>query len=246
MTSPAPVPAESLDDALAMLNGEAPGMPPRVDPAPQAAPQREHELTVRPAAPLSPLAAADAKHSLAAGGIGYRIDIKGEYYANNPDGRGKVKRNYELSFNVAKAEGAPSVIKNKLLPVALRKKYPDAVRHRTFHVVCVVPRDPSKTPKSNNLAYMDREQLEQYVGFANVPVDGATYAKNDEGTTNLREAIIDFVQNPDPVKLDEKGKNTVTPGDIGTFLFRERARQEKREGDRELRELNPDLAADIN
>jgi hypothetical protein len=237
MTQAAP---DSLEDALAALNGDAPGMPPRVDPAPLAAPARDSELTVKPAAPLSPLQAADAKHSLAAGGPGYRIDIKGEYYANNPDGRGKIKKNYELSFNVGRAEGAPSIIKNKLLPVALKKKYPDAVRHRTFHVLRVVPRSPS-TAKSNNLAYMDREQLEQYVAFANVPVDLSTYAKTDEGTMHLREAVIDFVQNPDPVKLDEKGRNTVSPGDIGTFLFREKARQAKREGDRELRELNPDL-----
>jgi hypothetical protein len=238
MTQAAPA---DLDDALAMLNGDAPGMPPRVDPAPRAAPQRDSELTVSTTAPMTPLQKADAKHSLAAGGIGYRIDIKGEYYANNPEGRGKIKRPYELSFNVGKAEGAPSIIKNKLLPVALKKKYPDAVRHRTFHVIRVVPRDPAKTPKSNNLAYMDREQLEQYVSFASVPVDLSTYEKTDEGTTNLREAVIDFVQNPDPVRLDEKGKNTVSPGDPGTFIFRERERQAKREGDRELRELNPDL-----
>lgn len=231
---------ETFDAAVAALNGDAPGMPPFIDPPGAAAPTRDAQLTINPAAPLSPLQEADVKHSIAAGGAGYRFDIHGEYYASNPDGKGKIKRSYTLSFNVPRAEGAPSIIKNKLLLPALRKKYPDAVRHRTFYVGKVVPRNAG-TPKLNNLAYMDREQLEQYALFASVPVDLKSYPQTDVGTTSLRESVIDFVQNPDPVRLDEKGKNTVKPGDPGTFIARERERQEKRVGDDELRALNPDL-----
>ena len=237
-------PVDNDADVLALLNGGAPeGMPPYAPGSIPGAPPipRDTELTVRTApAALSPLKAADAQHSLAVGGVGYRVDVRGEYFANNPDGKGKIKRPYELSFNVAKAEGAPSVIKNKLLLAALKKKHPDAVRHRTFYVIKMAPRSAS-TPKSNNLAYMDRGQLEQYVSFAGVPVAIGSYAKTDEGTTHLREAVIDFVQNPDPVRLDDKGRNTVIAGDPGTFLAREKERQEKREGDAELRALNPDL-----
>ncbi len=228
------------DAILSMLNGETPGMPPMIDVPGAAAQPRDAELTVRPQAQPSATQAADKIHSLAAGGTGYRVDVRGEYFANNPEGKGKIKRNYELSFNVAKAEGALSVIKAKLLLPALKKKHPDAVRHRTCYVVRVTPRSAG-TPKSNNLAYMDREQLEQYVGFANVTVDLTNYPKTDEGTTQLRESIIDFVQNPDSQARDEKGDLIVRPGSSGSFLARERERQTKWSSDRELAELNPDL-----
>jgi hypothetical protein len=239
------------DEILAVLNGTAapaaktakadPDALPYIDAEPGRAPSRDAQLTVLPPTPKPAAQAADEKHAVAAGGAGYRVDVRGDYYAPNPDGKGKIKKPYDLSFNVPRAEGAPSVIKNKLLLPALRRKHPEATRHRTFRVVRIVPRDPSKTAKSNNLAYMDRDQLEQYVVFARVPVDVASYPKTDEGTLDLRESIIDFVQNPDPVRLDEKGKNTVNPGDPGTFLARERERQAERQGDRELADLNPDL-----
>lgn len=235
------------DDILGALNGsksDAGGMPPYApgEIAPDAAPSRDAQLTINAAPPPTALKAADAQHSVAVGGHGYRVRVKGEYYASNPNGRGKIKKPYELSFNVPKLDGCQSVIKNKLLLMALRKKYPDAVRHRTFSVVDQKPLSPS-SPKSNSLAYMDRGQLEGAILSLGAPIDVSGYPASDEGTLELRESIIDFVQNPDSQERDDKGQLLSPPGAPGTFIARENERQRKRAEDRELAELNPELTA---
>lgn len=213
---------ESTDDLMAVLNGDA-NMPPRVDPAPAASPARADELRVNVApAPLPPTLAADARHSLKAGGRGYAVKVRGLYFANNPNGKGKVKLPYEVSINVAQLDGAKSTIKNKLLLPALKRKYADAVRHRTFHVVSAKALTPD-TPAPDSLDYLERPALEQYARQVKVPIDLSAYSPSDAGTTGLREALIDHRQNP-------KG-----------FSEREAERAKKRREDAELAALNPDL-----
>lgn len=214
---------ETNEDLLAVLNGD-PHMPPRVDPAPLAAPARADELRVSTTpGPLPPVLAADARHSTKAGGRGYRIKVRGLYFANNPDGKGKVKRPYELEINVAQLDGAKSTIKNKLLLPALKRKFPDAVRHRTFHVVSATALT-ADTPAPDSLDYLTRGQLEGYARASKVPLDLGAYAATDSGTTALREALIDHRQNP-------KG-----------FAEREALRAATQRENAELAQLNPDLA----
>jgi hypothetical protein len=211
----------SQDKLLAELNGGSP-MPPMIDEAPTAAPSRENELTVPAPSKPSPVAAADAVHATRAGGKGYRVRVKGEYYALGAEGRGKVKRPYTAEFNLASLDKALSIIKNKLLTLALKKAHPDFAADRTCFIVDATPLSPA-TPKSNNLAYMDRGQLEEYVRASapRIPIDPSP--ENYPDVTHLREAIIDYIQTPDG------------------FAEREKERQEKRAEDRELAALNPGL-----
>ena len=216
---------EKQDPILAALNGADPVMPPMIDPAPPAAPTREAQLTIPVISSVTdPVQSADALHATKHGGRGYKIRVKGEYYAQNPDGRGKIKKPYAAEFNVAQLDGALSVIKNKLIKFALTKKYPDFAAERTCYVMEAIPLNAA-TPKSNNLAYMDREQLIQYIAQSNpkIPIDLSS-PDSYLDVTQLREAVIDYVQTPDG------------------FAARERVRQEKRAEDRELAILNPDLA----
>jgi hypothetical protein len=239
----------SDEELLRDLNGGGHSdMPPFIDEAGAPAPDRDSQLLVSPhSAPARPMHQADAVHATVAGGSGYRVKVNGEYYAQDPSAagtRGKVRKPYTAEFNVPRLEGCLSLIKNKLLRVALRKLHSDYVADRTCYIVEARPLDPA-TPKSQNLAYMDRGQLESFVRAARpaVPVDLATFTPDDAGTSALRASLIDYVQNPDPVKLDDKGRNTVAPGDPGTFLARERERQEQRVENAEIARLNPDLVA---
>jgi len=232
------------NDLLAQLNGQAPApdanaLPPFVDGAGAPAPTRDAELTVLPPARPNPIAAADSVHATVAGGAGYAVKVAGTYYANNPDGKGKIKKPFEHEFNVPRLDACLSLIKNKLLKAALKKIDPAFAADRECRIVGYRPLGAS--PKSSNLAYMNREDLEAFAQEQRIPLDLASFSKDAAGVSELRESIIDFVQNPDPVRKDDKGRNTVRPGDPGTFLFREKERQEKRVEAAELRRLNPGL-----
>jgi len=201
-------------DLLAELNGDLPPLAPG-EIAPAAPNSRDSQLEVGPAPAPTPAQAANAAHATKNGGRGFKVIVEGEYYAANPDGRGKLKKPYTLEVGLPNLDSALSVIKNKLLKALLLKKYPDFVADRTCAIVSATPMDAS-TPKSNNLAYMDREQLEAHVRVAKVPIDPREYPK----VTDLREAIIDFTQTPDG------------------FLAREAVRQADRKENAELAALN--------
>lgn len=205
------------DDLLAQLNGD---LPPLVDPAPESAPSRASELTVAAPAPLSPVEKADAAHATKAGGKGWKVVVKGEYFAENPSGRGKIAKPYTASFNLPHLyDGAAlSIIKNKLLEPALRKLHKDFIAVRTNKIDSATPLSPD-TPLSNNIQFMNRAQLVAHVAHIRAPINCAIY-KDD---ADLRDALIDFVQTPDG------------------FEKREAERQSKRKLDAELSELNPDL-----
>jgi hypothetical protein len=205
------------DDLLAQLNGDLPPLAPG-ETAPIPAPSRESELTVAGPSPLSPAQRADASHSTKAGGKGWKVVVSGEYFAESPTGRGKIAKPYEHSFNLPNLDAALSVIKNKLLDSALRKKHSDFIAVRTNKISEAVPLSP-ETPLSNNLAYMNRAQLEAHIAHVRAPIVSATYAV----LADLRDAIIDYTQTPDG------------------FEKREKERQSKRHVDAELAELNPEI-----
>lgn len=227
---------KSADELAAILNGD-PSMPPAVGPQPAAAPSRADELKIHVGpVDLPPVQASDARHALRAGGKGYAVKVRGLYFANNPSGKGKVKMPYELVVNVAQLEGAKSTIKNKLLLPALKRKFPDAVRHRTLHIVSATPLSADTAPV-DNLDYLTRGALENYAKSVRieiknekgevvkkVPFDVSSFPANDAGTTALRESLIDHRQNPEG------------------FAVREAERVKKRLENAELAVLNPDLA----
>lgn len=232
-------------DLLAQLNGATPDaisdLPGFVDGSGAPAPTREAELTIKPKAVLAPAQALDAVHATAAGGEGYRVRVAGNYYARNPEGKGKIKKAIPagMEFNVPKLAGCLSLIKNRLLKPALKKFDPAFEADRECRIVSYKPL--GNAVESNNLAFVNRERLEAFAREQGIPVDLRTFTKDDAGTAALRESVIDHEQNPDPVRKDDKGRNTVKPGDRGTFLFRERLRQEQRVEAAQLAALNPGL-----
>lgn len=183
--------AHAPDDLLAQLNGE---LPPLLDPAPDAAPSRASELEVKAPAPLSPAAKADAAHATKAGGKGWKVVVKGEYFAENPAGRGKIAKPYSAEFMLPHLyDGAAlSVIKNKLLEPKLRKMHSDFIAVRTNKIASATPLSP-ETPLSNNIQFMNREQLVAHVGHIRAPIVCSAYRDD----ADLRDALIDFIQTPD-------------------------------------------------
>jgi len=216
-------PAANADPLLAQINGGGKNAMPPLAPGDKPNKQdasRDDKLTVKPKAAPDPVAAADARHSTAAGGTGYRLTLRGDYYASVPGRKGNDKKTYDgVQVNVPRLEGALSLVKNKLIKAVLSKKFDDFVAVRTMRVVKSEPLSIN-SPKTRHLAYMDRAGLEAFVKEEKAPIDLDAYP--DE--TCLREAVIDWVQNP------------------GGFVKREADRQAKRKEEAELRKLNPDLA----
>lgn len=215
------MPTPQVDDLMKELNGESDAPPEGkwVGEAPTPAPTRDEELTVGAAkAPPSITRQMDAQFATNQGGHGYKVNLKGEYLAESSTGKGKIRKEFEISVNLPKLDAALSIIKNRLLKPAMKKKYPDFIVERTVYVVDATPLSPA-TPKSNNLAYMDFDQLKTYAAQVRAPIDPAAYFD----VIHLRDAIIDWTQTPDG------------------FKDREAVRQAARAEEREIAALNPGL-----
>ena len=96
------------DDLLSQLNGE--GLPPLIDPAPDAAPSRADQLTVEDPRPLSPVQRADASHATKVGGKGWKVVVRGEYFAENPSGKGKIAKPTEFGKLVTIQEAEHQIV----------------------------------------------------------------------------------------------------------------------------------------
>lgn len=173
--------------------------------------------------------ATKAKADMKAKGIkGYSVTVRGDYYAPLPGGKGreKMKKPYEISFNLASMDKALSIIVGRLLDKGMKKKYPDYESHRTCEIVKSEPLTED-TPESTNLKYMSEERLLRYIADHKVPVNSKAYLGRAgdpaEGLMALRRSVIDFVQNPEG------------------FAAREERRMKDMATDAELAALNPDL-----
>lgn len=213
-TSPASIIDELNGDVRDPLPPVAPGDSPLEHDAP-----RESQLTVRPVAAPAGVKGLDAVHSKKAGGLGYRVGVKGDYVAESPTGRGKITKPFEIEVNLPALDGALSVIKNHLLDKALKKKYPDALKARgAGRIVYAYPLSDA-LPETRNLQYMDRNALAVYVAQVRAPIDVAAYPD----VVDLRDAIIDWTQTPNG------------------FEAREAAKMSKQAISRDVAALNPDL-----
>jgi hypothetical protein len=218
---------EHVDPLLAELQGlpsdpvsSLPGATAGVQVGPEAnpdlfGPSKIDPLDVTDKAPESAVAASAKVHSIAAGGKGYKVRVRGQYYVPASNGaRGKITKEYALDFILPSVEKALVTIVTKLLRPALRKLDPASMGFRTHELVDVTPLGGAPAPR--HLALMDRKALEAHVAANDVPVKPEEY----EDVTNLRDAVIDFTQNP-------KG-----------FEAREAARQADRKEFAELKKLN--------
>lgn len=204
----------------AQLEVKTEGQDPQMHPATLAAAAAEHDplaVQPKPAAPL--VAQKDAVHATKFGGKGYRVTVEGNYYAPAKDAPGKkVVKPYKVEVNLPQLDGALSVIKSKLLPIVLPKKYADYLGFQTHAITGYEA--IGGAPESNHLSLMKRPQLEQFVAQNSVPLSPAEYAD----TEVLRAAVIDWTLNPKD------------------FEKREAARQADRAETKKLLDMNPELA----
>lgn len=219
------------DDLLKELNGAAdtPKVE-QVDKPQTQGPSRDEQLARAAAPPAPPPTAAarfDTEYSTAAGGKGYKLRVKGKYYAPSPDQKGKIDKPFEVTVRVPKLAECKSILRNKLLTPAIQKQHPECKRFKEFRIVECTPLSKETAPP-DSVDFMNREQLEALVRRTEAlskVVDLETFPRNDEGTTALRAVIIDYAQNPHD------------------FADRENARKAEREEDAELAALNPDLSS---
>lgn len=161
----------------------------------------------------------DAQHAIESGGAGYEVKVRGSYFGRSKEGNHvKIKKEYAVTVNLPSLDKAMSVLKNDLIDAAVLNEYPDCASVRTINIDSALPRSPL-TPKSSNLQFMDHGQLSGFAKVRAVPIDLADYGD----AVNLRDALIDFVQNPDG------------------FAKRESEKLVKRKKDAVLRGLNPQI-----
>ena len=248
MTKPVSDPLlDELNGALAKTQE-----PVQIDKPGDQAPTLAQQLEVGPAkvAATPRSALADKTHAKAAGGFGYRVWVKGEYYAASKETNGHVVKPYRLAFNLpaltnAKGESALGIIvsqsklENSRLLLALKRMDPLAKAFRT-HVVDTVE-TLNGAPEPVNIQYMTFDALKAYVverlpKFP-LPVDEYWDANH------LREDVIDFKTNETGDVTDVVTGATVKGGFGVKKTAAERiiARHAERRDDKEFSDMNDGL-----
>ncbi len=149
---------------------------------------------------------------------GFKVTVKGEYYALAADMRRKTPMPYEIEVVLPSMDSALSIIKNKLLAKALRRKYKDYQDFRTHMITNVV--DLSGQSASGLIPdYMNKKQLSDYVRVHKLPVNTEAYDK----LVDFRKAIHLAETNPKEFQI-----------------FQDNAMKDAKMN-RELANLNPDL-----
>lgn len=180
---------KSNDPLLAELAGTGAELETLETPTPDVA---DPMAVVPVPAADSHVAAADAKHSTAAGGMGYSIRIRGQYYARMGEKQKEI-RSFERDVRLPSLDKALSVIRRKLLPTLLAKADPQFAALRVCEIVDVKPLSPT-TPESQSLQFMGRDRLVAYIREYGVPLDPTLPDYKD--TATLREAVMDHKVNP--------------------------------------------------
>ncbi len=152
---------------------------------------------------------------------GYRVTVRGDYYYL-AEGNRKLLKQYEVEMNVPDVDLALSVIKNKLLEPALRRKYPDFMARRTFYVIDSKPLCEGM-PKPKNVRVMNRAQLSNHIEVIQAPIVVDAYADIQD----LRKVLQEFINSPE------------------LFKNREGTRMMELKENRELAALNPELSDDV-
>lgn len=101
----------------------------------------------------------------------FKVTVVGDYIARSGiSDKERIKKHYEIDANIHTLVGVLSIIKNKILPIALPRKYPDYVTYSTHSIAKVVPLDEEGRKQFSrvDVDFMDRETLVQYIAENNV------------------------------------------------------------------------------
>ena len=149
---------------------------------------------------------------------GFKVTVRGEYYALAADMRRKTPMPYEIDVILPSMDSALSIIKNKLLAKALRYRYKDFQDFRTHEIINVVDLS-GQTTEGLIPSYMNKQQLVRYVKAEKLPVDVEAYIQLED----FRKAIHLAETNPKEF-----------------IIFQDNAKKNAKI-ERELNELNPEL-----
>jgi hypothetical protein len=101
----------------------------------------------------------------------FKVTVVGDYIARSGiSDKERIKKHYEVEANIHTLVGVLSIIKNKILPVALPRKYADYVTYSTHSIAKVVPLDEEGRKQFSrvDVDFMDRETLVQYIAENNI------------------------------------------------------------------------------
>jgi len=101
----------------------------------------------------------------------FKVTVVGDYIARSGvSDKERIKKPYEIDANLHTLVGVLSIIKNKILPVALPKKYADYITYSTHKISKVVPLDDEGRRQFSkvDVDFMDRETLVQYIAENNI------------------------------------------------------------------------------
>ena len=199
---------------------------------------------------------ADRTHAKSVGGHGYRVVIKGEYYAKSRETKGNVVKTYSIPFNLpelknAKGETALGIIVGMsrphggMLRLALKKMDPLAVTARTYFVDSVTPLQGAPEPTS--LTYMSFENLKKYVAEKE-PTFPITDLDRYWDAEHLRQDLFDHITNKTGDVTFNAGLQSEKKVPAGFGLKKTAAeriveRHEAREEEHELLSMNEGLEA---
>jgi len=160
---------------------------------------------------------------------GYEFTVSGEYFAASKEAQGKkIKRPYTIKVKLPSEDKALSIIVDKLLERAIKMKHSDYVSYRTHKIIKTVPLSAS-TPLPHNIQHMGRAQLIMQIQVKQLPIKPDIYSDDNV----LREAVVDCLLNPGPTEKDP----------FQGFKAREVKKLEGLKEDKELDDLNPELAS---
>ncbi len=151
---------------------------------------------------------------------GYLVIVEGDYFGRPVAGeRKKDKFPYRVEVRVPKADGALSLIKNKLLDKVLSRNYDNYHAYRTHQLVSITNLDGSKVYGLTDPQMMDFNELADYVIQHKLPLKLELYT--DLGYFRKMVGLAETNQK--------------------AFLLKQATLAVDSEEDRLLAELNPDL-----
>ena len=150
---------------------------------------------------------------------GFDLTVEGDYFVT--EGKHKGLARYEFEFRLPSMDSALSIIKNKVLDMVLKKKYPDYVSYRTYQITKVKPFGTAVL-SGFDLWSASREEVEKYIRKEELPVKVKFYPS----LMNLREGVQLAEADPDRFLLNQKKLEE-------DFVFTQ-----------ELRALNPGMYAE--
>lgn len=150
---------------------------------------------------------------------GARYTVAGDYYIRQGD-KGRAIKTYRVEVCLPEVrKDALSIIKNKILDLAIKKKYPDSIGYRT-HVIVKTQILGDENSTKLSIDQKDRNQVIDMIAEEDLPVEAKLYPD----LSDLRAAVIEAQADPD------------------SFAKRQASKKEELELNKSIMDANPELS----